>query len=485
MKADFDYKELISILRSYKNEEGWFEFKVGNTNPEVIGVNVSSLGNTASLSGHPFGYMVWGVSDDTHEIVGTSFSPSSTKVGNQELVAWLSVKTSPRVDVNFKELFIEDKKVVLMQVPAAVSSPIRFDKEEYVRIGSNNHRLSDYPDIERRLWQHFDKLSPERRVVLDGLALSAIPEYLALDAYFIIQGLPIPSTIEVQISNFKAEGFILKNDDGSFSITALGALLFARNLRMFHMLASKALRVIRYKAKSRVEAINDITFTEGYALCFEQACSSVETMLPVQEEIGSGLRKEIRKYPSSAIREVIGNMLIHQDLSVNGSGPILEVFEDSIEGSNPGSLLVPRDRIIDAPPRARNESMAAFLRRVHICEERGSGFDRMEKGMAEYSLPSPMVETGEGFTRIKLLWYSNFSKWKKEEKLWTCYLSVCLDYVSSISVSNTVLRERFGVEERNSAIISRLAKEAVDAGLIKIADISKGAKSRRYLPYWA
>ena len=229
----------------------------------------------------------------------------------------------------------------------------------------------------------------------------------------------------------------------------------------------------------------DITFTEGYALCFEQACSSVETMLPVQEEIGSGLRKEIRKYPSSAIREVIGNMLIHQDLSVNGSGPILEVFEDSIEGSNPGSLLVPRDRIIDAPPRARNESMAAFLRRVHICEERGSGFDRMEKGMAEYSLPSPMVETGEGFTRIKLLWYSNFSKWKKEEKLWTCYLSVCLDYVSSISVSNTVLRERFGVEERNSAIISRLAKEAVDAGLIKIADISKGAKSRRYLPYWA
>ena len=87
----------------------------------------------------------------------------------------------------------------------------------------------------------------------------------------------------------------------------------------------------------------------------------------------------------------MGNILIHQDLSITGAGPLVEIFENRLEGSNPGSLLVPRDRIIDSAPRARNEALAAFLRRLHICEERGSGFDRIEEGMALMNLPSPLA----------------------------------------------------------------------------------------------
>jgi ATP-dependent DNA helicase RecG len=55
-------------------ESEWLEYKVDNSNPETIGKNISALSNGAALYGRPFGYVVWGVEDDTHEIVGTKFT---------------------------------------------------------------------------------------------------------------------------------------------------------------------------------------------------------------------------------------------------------------------------------------------------------------------------------------------------------------------------------------------------------------------------
>ena len=172
-------------------------------------------------------------------------------------------------------------------------------------------------------------------------------------------------------------------------------------------------------------------------------------------------------------------------MRVHGSGPILEVFDTRVEASNPGSLMVDVNRIIDTAPHSRNEAMAAFLRIVRICEERGSGFDRMEEGMCDLKIPAPKVETGEDFSRTKLYWHASLNEWTKEEKIRTCYIYTCYCYVNEIEVSNAVLRERFGVEEKNKAIISRIIKDTVDAGMIKLADENAAPKMRRYIPYWA
>ena len=115
------------------------------------------------------------------------------------------------------------------------------------------------------------------------------------------------------------------------------------------------------------------------------------------------------------IREMFGNVIINQDLTSHGSGPIMEVFDTRVESSNPGNLLVDVNRIIDTARHSRNESMASFLRIVRICGERGSGFDRMEEGMSDLMIPAPKVETGEDFARIKLYWYENLNEWSRED----------------------------------------------------------------------
>lgn len=485
MRQHYDYYALLSILRSYQREEGWFEFKENNIDPECLGIYVSALSNTAALTEHPYGYLVWGVSDGTHEVVGTSFSPKKEKKGNMELDAWLAINTNPRIDVSFIELDVEGARVVIMEVPAAVSCPVRFMKDEYIRIGAVNQPLSLYPDIERELWRRFDRIPPEMRKLTTGLRGEAIPDLLSVDSYFHMLRLQVPTTLEEKLNRFEQENFIQKDDNGTYSITVLGALLFAIDFNLFPSIASKAFRIIRYEGSGRVNAINDVIIPSGYAFSFENICSTAENMLPIHEIIGSGLRKDVRMFPSSIWREVVANMMIHQDLSVSGSGPLLEVFDSRIEGTNPGTLLVPRDRIIDAPPRARNEALAAFLRRIHVCEERGSGFDRIEESLAAYCLPSVLAENSEGYTRVKIFWYPSFQKWTMEDRMRTCYFSTCLNYIESVPVSNSVIRERLGISSSNSAVVSRLMNAAVEEGLIKVKDSSQGAKARRYVPYWA
>ncbi len=87
MSSDWN-KKLDELLR-LPFETEWVEFKRNNKKPEEIGEYLSALSNGALLHGKPFGYLVWGVEDGTHNVVGTIFNPHKEKVGNENLENWL------------------------------------------------------------------------------------------------------------------------------------------------------------------------------------------------------------------------------------------------------------------------------------------------------------------------------------------------------------------------------------------------------------
>ena len=451
----------------------------------MIGEYISSLSNSAAVLDRARSYLIWGIDDISHEIVGTDFCPGSAKVGNQELENWLITQLTPRVDFRYIEVETKQGKVVVMEIPAAVSRPTSFRGVEYIRVGSYKKKLKDFPEKERRLWLSFEQRPFELRTAMENVSSSKVTEMLDCAAYYTLMNLPLPSDRSGIIHNMKDEQFIREMDNGSYEITNMGALLLAKDLNLFRHLKRKAVRVIKYKDNRRTTALREQIFTKGYAIQFEDIADYTMSLIPQEEEIDGGRRKEHIMFPRKAIREMLGNMIIHQDLTAHGSGPIMEVFSTRIEASNPGSLLVDVNRIIDTAPHSRNEAMASFLRIVRICEERGSGFDRMEEGMSELLIPAPKVETGEDFARTKLYWYEGLSYWTKEDKVRTCYLATCYNYVNEIEVSNSVLRKRFGVEEKNKAIISRIIRDTLEADLIKLADETAAPKMRKYVPYWA
>lgn len=479
------YLSLIDRLRLFSNETEWLEYKMNNCEPDLIGEYISALSNSAVICGKEKAYILWGINDQTHEIEGTTFSPQNTKKGNEEIENWLAGNLKPRVDFKFIEVDTDKGKVVVMEIPAAVNTPTSFKDTEFVRVGSYKKKLKEFPEKERKLWLSFEQKPFELRVAMENVTASKVTELLDCAAYYTLMKLPLPSNRDAIIHNMVDEEFIYEMDNGNYAITNMGALLFAKNLNTFNHLKRKAVRVIKYKGNGKTNAIREQVFSKGYAIQFDDITDYVMTLIPQEEEIGGGRRIDHIMFPRKAIREMLGNMIIHQDLTTHGNGPIMEIFDTKVEASNPGSLLVDINRIIDTVPHSRNESIASFLRIVRICEERGSGFDRMEEGMRDLTIPAPKVETGDDFTRTKLYWYSNLNEWKKEDKIRTCYLYTCYCYVNEIEVANAVLRERFGVEEKNMAIVSRIIKSTIDVGLIKLADENAALKNRRYIPYWA
>lgn len=487
MTVDRSLEYLQSLLKelcSLPQETEWVEFKQNNDDPVMIGEYISALANSAALLGKQSAYVVWGVADDTHEIIGTSFKPSVARYKQQELESWLLQKTAPKIHFRFFEFtHIGDQPVVLMEIQAAAHNPVQFDGVEFIRVGSYKKKLKEFPEKERALWRVFDK-TPFERQMAANVSAGEVLTLLDYPAYFELTGMPLPENRTGILNALQADQLIQAIPGEQWGITNLGAILFAKKLQSFQHLGRKAVRLILYRGNSRVETIREIEGNKGYAVGFEGLIDYLKTMLPSNEEIGKAFRKEVPMYPELAIRELVANAIIHQDFSLSGTGPMIELFDNRLEITNPGVPLVDTQRFLDSPPQSRNEVLASFMRRINVCEERGSGVDKVISQIEVYQLPAPIFEKTEQHTRVVLFTYKDFKDMGSEDRVRACYQHCCLKYVNRVPMNNTSLRERFRIEEGNSAMASRVIKQAVEAKLIRLYDPNANRKAYRYVPYW-
>jgi len=116
------------------------------------------------------------------------------------------------------------------------------------------------------------------------------------------------------------------------------------------------MRVIVYEGNSRIKTQREQVGVKGYANGFEGLISFINGILPHNEVMGAALRETVPMYPEVAVRELVTNALIHQDLFATGAGPMVEIFADRMEVTNPGASLVSTDRFIDSPPKAKRQA---------------------------------------------------------------------------------------------------------------------------------
>ena len=164
---------------------------------------------------------------------------------------------------------------------------------------------------------------------------------------------------------------------------------------------------------------------------------------------------------------------------------MIEMYADRVEISNPGLPPISVDRFIDEN-RSRNELLAEIMRRLGICEEKGSGIDKVVKAAEVFQLPAPDFRVGESRTTVVLFAHQDFSNMSKSDRVRACYQHCCLLYVSNQRMSNQTLRERFKLPETAMATVSLVIGATKEAGLIK-ADSAETSSTRyaRYQPYWA
>ena len=488
MSADDTPEHLIgriSELRRLPAETGWVEFKENFADPNEIGEYISALSNAAALERKPSAYLVWGIQDGTHRVVGTRFKPTQARKGNENLENWLLRLLEPQVRFRFLELIYEEQPVVLLVIPCASARPIQFRGQEFIRVGSYKRKLKDHPEIEQVLWRVFDTTPFEELKAVERLAGPEVLNRLDYPSYFDLLKQPLPSNHAAILARLADDRMIVSNEAGTWDITNLGAILFAKRLRDFRRLERKALRVIVYSGKGRLHTKREDVRKGGYASGFAALIGYLDALLPRNEVIGPALREEVPMYPILAVRELAANALIHQDFAITGTGPMIEIFDDRMEITNPGEPLVSTDRFLDTPPRSRNEALASFMRRAGICEERGSGIDKVVFETEFYQLPAPSFEKTEDSTRAVLFDHKDLRAMEREDRVRACYLHSCLRHVERDPMTNSSIRTRFGIAEHNRAIASRIIRDALDDDWIKPFDPQQGKKYAKYLPFWA
>lgn len=475
---------LLEQLVKQPKESEWVEFKQNFHSIEEIGEGLSALSNGASLHNKASGYIVFGIKDEVQTIMGTSFKPKSMKKGNEEIEHWLAQRLNPRVDFQIFEFHYKGHKIALFEIQAAMNQPVEFMNQAYIRIGSITRKLREFPEKARKIWKKSSSRIFEREVAMSNLSSEKVVGLLDTQAFFELFGLPYPSTRDGVIERLESEKVIFRSKN-SWSITNSGALLFAKNLTDFDTVARKAPRVIIYDGINKLRTIKEQTGRKGYAIGFEGLVDYIYDQLPTNEAIESAIRQQVHLYPKLAIRELVANALIHQDFEISGSGPMIEIFSDRIEVTNPGLPLITTIRFIDEY-QSRNEDLASMMRRIGICEEKGSGIDKVVFHSEVFQLPAPDFKTHEKHTKAILFAPKSSSDMNREDKVRACYQHCSLKYVSNEKMTNQSLRERFKIENRNAAIASRIIKDTLDEGLIKDEDPkSKSRKYARYIPFWA
>lgn len=464
----------------------WIEHKHNDADPAEVGEYLSALANAAALHGEEAGWIVWGVEDSTRRRVGTKVDPRNRKKGNEPAETWWARLLRPRIDFRFEEVVHEGLRFVLLRVQAAIAFPVAFDGTEWIRIGSAKKKLADYPGRERELWAALSRMCFEDGLARTGVTADQLLDLLDHRALFGLLQQPAASDTAAILARLAMEGLIVDRSGGSYDITNLGALLCARDLRQFGGLGRKAMRFVRYSGANRGKAEYEQEFTKGYASGFAELVGYIAERSPHNEVLGQALRREVRMYPDISVRELVGNTLIHQDFAMTGTGPMVEMFADRVEFSNPGVPVIEPLRFIDHAPRSRNERLAGLMRRLGICEERGSGFDKAMIAIELSQLPAPEIRVDTTHTHVVLFAHRNLTSGDKPAQLRACYFHACLRFVSGTHLTNTSLRERFGLGDGDHTVTSRLIREAVDAGLIKRDDpSSRSRKYARYVPFWA
>ena len=484
-----NYEKLVNHLRSYTTETSWFEFKHNNYDPDMIGQDISALANSAVYAEKSCAYMVWGVNNETHELVGTDYDQYSLKIGNQELESWLRNLISKNAEFEFHSIIMKDnemndKHIVVLVIYKASSQTVTFKKVDYIRVGSYTKKLSDYPQIQAQLWDKIRGCRFEEQYAKQDLTAEEALQYIDYSVYFDIKGEPSPTDTKGIMHYMMEESIIVKQDNGLYAVTNLGAILFAKKLSSFSRLERKSVRVVQYQDKNRLNMLKEYVDSKGYAVGLNELLKYIEALLPSQEVINGAMRETKSAYPSIALREAVANALIHQDFSITGTGVIIEIFSNRIEITNPGIPLVDVDRIIDNPPKSRNEKLAALMRRMRMCEELGTGWDKIIISCELQQLPAPHIDIYEENTKVTLFSKVDFFDLSPTDKLWTCYMHACIKYIQGEYLTNSSLRERFGLEDKSSASISRLIKDACEKGFIKKLE-DTAPKHTKYVPVWA
>ena len=433
------------------------------------------------------GWLVYGIKSDCSF---GGITPHEIEIAINQLANLGRDAVEPSLQLDHLGTDFNGHPILFVHIPESAIKPVhkrgRPESETHIRSGGTTRTASRQEIGSMMLQSKTPRWEDIHATVL--MEEKDMLDMLDIEPIFEMLGQPPLTLTEEKLKWMAESSFIERCSTGGGYITNLGAISAAKRLAQFPDLSRKAVRVIVYKGLSKAKAQNETEGKMGYALSFQRLLSFVGNILPTSEVIEQALRQKRTMYPELALREIIANAVIHQDFSISGAGPLIEIYDDRIEVSNPGRLLPSKtlDRLIGTQPESRNEKLARAFRLYKICEERGSGLLKAGMQVELYGLPPIKFEEGQNHFKVTLYAPRSFAQMTHQERINACYQHAVLKHFSSSAMTNKSLRERLKMPEKQRSMVSVLIQEAIDEGRIIAANPeNKSKKFAEYIPSWA
>lgn len=468
-------KESLEPVPSELNEIDW---KSGlSDKSDRLAQHISAFAN--HLCG---GVLVYGVNDD-----GSLFSLRKDKI--DEIVKKLGNiahnNLSNHIQIEHAVQSYKGENLLFIFIPEEQSKPVHFRGKDiyasYYRSGGQTLKMSA-KQVQTLIAKSMG-ISFEEGAALDNLNKGQVLSLLDYQALYRILDKNVPKSSDTILDKFIEMDYCYERN-GSWIITNLGAILFARNLSDFPTLSGREVVVRRYTGQNNRQLQYEQPCRSGYAVGFEELIDYI--MRNTGEEVIDVARGIVPVYPKIAVREFVANALIHQDFAIDGSPITIEIFSNRLVITNPGAPLNNINRLLDLPPRSRNERLAQSMLLLNMCERRGSGVDRAIEAIEEMCLPPVKFQSLDDYTRVSLFPQKPLSEMTKKEKIIACYQHACLMFEDNKAINNQSIRERFGLNKNQSAVASRILTDAVGEKLIKSTDEESASKKfSTYVPFYA
>ena len=282
-----------------------------------------------ALANEGGGHLVLGVTDKLpRRVVGSQAFVAASDLN--DIKARIVDKLHIRVDV--VELTHPDGRVLVFEIPARpIGQPLDFDGAYLMRAGEDLVPMT--PDQLRRI---FAEGQPDwlAQAARQDASADEVVALLDTQTYFELSGLPYPTTRDGVLERLRGEGLIVHTPEG-WTITNLAAMLLAKRLDAFSpALARKAPRVVIYAGIDKTVTREDKPGSRGYAVGFKSLVDFVHSAAPQNHSIEQVVREEVKMFPKQALRELIANALVHQDLSASGASVMIEMYTNRVEISN-------------------------------------------------------------------------------------------------------------------------------------------------------
>lgn len=468
-------KDSLEPVPSELNEIDWKSGLSDKT--DRLAQHISAFAN------HLYGGMlVFGVNDD-----GSLFSLSKEQI--DEIVKKLGNiahnNLSNHIQIEHAVQEYNGENLLFIFIPEEQSKPVHLRGKDiyasYYRSGGQTLKVSG-KQVQMLIAKSMG-ISFEESTALDDLSQDDVLKHLDYHALYRLLDKNVPKSTDTIMSKLTEMGYCYEKS-GKWTITNLGAILFARSLKDFPSLSGREVIVRKYVGQNNRQLQLEQRGGYGYAVGFEGLIDFI--MRNTGTEVIDVARNIEPVYPRVAIREFVANALIHQDFAIEGSPITIEIFSNRLVITNPGASLNNITRLLDLPPRSRNERLAQSMLLLNLCERRGSGVDRAIEAVEKMFLPPVRFQTLDDYTRVSLYPQKPLADMTKQEKIMACYQHACLMWEDNVAINNQSVRERFGLNKNQSSVASRILADAIEMKLIKPEDEESASKKfSAYVPFYA